>query len=112
LEDSDSDDEDKVLPSGGDTSVVEDPNPEPYPRRRNTLRKRLTNGFQGSGDFLIGNSLGVERHRTTAATTTSHPTLPLLPKDKPTHILVPHPARFHNASPIFQQRNLQAWIPA
>ncbi|KAF2996257.1 hypothetical protein E8E13_004271 [Curvularia kusanoi] len=63
FEDDDSDGE-NVLPSGGDTSDVEDPEPEPYPRRRNTLRKRLTNGFQGSGGFLIGNSLGVERHGT------------------------------------------------
>lgn len=66
FEDSDSD-EDNVLPSGGDTSDVEDPEPEPYepyPRRKNTLRKRLTNGFQGSGGFLIGNTLGVERHGT------------------------------------------------
>ncbi|KAF9690704.1 hypothetical protein EKO04_011389 [Ascochyta lentis] len=64
FEDSDSDDEDNVLPSGGDTSDVEDPDPEPYPRRNKTLRKRLTSGFQGSGGFLIGNSLGVERHGT------------------------------------------------
>ncbi|KAJ4350829.1 hypothetical protein N0V95_004382 [Ascochyta clinopodiicola] len=66
FEDSDSDDEDNVLPSGGDTSDVEDPEPEsePYPRRNKTLRKRLTSGFQGSGGFLIGNSLGVERHGT------------------------------------------------
>lgn len=66
FEDSDSDDEDNVLPYGGDTSDVEDPEPqpEPYPRRKNTLRKKLTNGLQGSGGFLIGNSLGVERHGT------------------------------------------------
>ncbi|KZM25777.1 uncharacterized protein EKO05_0002573 [Ascochyta rabiei] len=64
FEDSDSDDEDNVLPSGGDTSDVEDPEPESYPRRNNTLRKRLTSGFQGSGGFLIGNSLGVQRHGT------------------------------------------------
>ena len=64
FEDSESDDEDDVLPSGGDTSDVEDPEPEPYPRRNNTLRKRLTSGFHGSGGFLIGNSLGVERHGT------------------------------------------------
>jgi len=62
FEDSESDDEDDVLPSGGDTSDMEDPKPEPYPRRRSTLRKRLTNGFQPG--FLIGNSLGVERHGT------------------------------------------------
>ncbi|KAJ4991214.1 hypothetical protein SVAN01_03342 [Stagonosporopsis vannaccii] len=62
FEDSESDDEDDVLPSGGDTSDIEDPEPEPYPRRRSTLRKRLTNGFQPG--FLIGNSLGVERHGT------------------------------------------------
>lgn len=64
FEDSGSDSEDNVLPTGGDTSDIEDPDPEPYPRRRKTLRKRLTNGFQGSGGFLIGNSLGVERHGT------------------------------------------------
>jgi hypothetical protein len=64
FEDSDSDDEDNVLPYGGDTSDVEDPEPEPYPKRNNTLRKRLTGGFQSSGGFLIGNSLGVERHGT------------------------------------------------
>ncbi|KAF1364201.1 hypothetical protein EJ07DRAFT_99109 [Lizonia empirigonia] len=63
FEDSDSE-EDNVLPYGGDTSDVEDPEPEPYPKRKNTMRKKLTSGFQGSGGFLIGNSLGVERHGT------------------------------------------------
>ncbi|KAF1930534.1 uncharacterized protein M421DRAFT_58302 [Didymella exigua CBS 183.55] len=83
FEDSDSDDEDNVLPTGGDTSDIEDPGPEPYPRRRNTLRKRLTNGIQGSGGFLIGNSLGVERHGTnrrrhhvTLPTTSRHASSP------------------------------------
>ena len=42
------------LPPGGDTS---DP---PLPRR---LTQRLP-GFRGAGGFLIGNSLGVERHGT------------------------------------------------
>ncbi|KAJ8106268.1 hypothetical protein OPT61_g9648 [Boeremia exigua] len=68
----DSGDEENVLPSGGDTSDIEDPEPEPYPRRRNTLRKRLTNGFQPG--FLIGNSLGVERHGTNRRR--HHDTLP------------------------------------
>ena len=64
FEDSESDNEDDVLPYGGDTSDVGDPEPEPYPRRNNTIRKRLTSGFHGPQGFLIGNSLGVERHGT------------------------------------------------
>lgn len=64
---SDSEDEggeDERLPQGGDTSDVEDPEPEPEtPRRANTLKK-LKGGLRGSGGFLIGNSLGVERHGT------------------------------------------------
>lgn len=56
--------EDERLPQGGDTSDVEDPEPEPEaPRRTNTLKK-LKGGLRGSGGFLIGNSLGVERHGT------------------------------------------------
>lgn len=61
FEDSDSD-SDNELPSGGDTSDVEDL--PPAPKRSNTLGKRLTKGIRGSGGFLIGNSLGVERHGT------------------------------------------------
>jgi len=59
------DDEEDVLPRGGDTSDVE-PEPEPAPRStlaRGRSVKRLLGleGFRGSGGFLIGNSLGVER---------------------------------------------------
>jgi len=60
--DSESDDEEGGLPEGGDTSDIEDPEPEP-PRRPNKLNK-LKGGLRGSGGFLIGNSLGVERHGT------------------------------------------------
>jgi hypothetical protein len=64
FDDSESESEDEGLHPGGDTSDVEpEPEPEP-PRRSNTLSKRLTSGFRGSGGFLIGNSLGVERHGT------------------------------------------------
>ncbi|KAF2743818.1 hypothetical protein M011DRAFT_471152 [Sporormia fimetaria CBS 119925] len=59
FDDSDSDEDDR-LPQGGDTSDVE---PEPE-RKPGALVRRLTNGFKGSGGFLIGNSLGVERHGT------------------------------------------------
>jgi hypothetical protein len=62
FDDSDSDSDEEPLPQGGDTSDVEDA-PAP-PKRSNTLGKRLTSGFRGSGGFLIGNSLGVERHGT------------------------------------------------
>jgi hypothetical protein len=62
---SDSDDSsEEGLHPGGDTSDIEsEPEPEP-PKRSNTLSKRLVSGFRGSGGFLIGNSLGVERHGT------------------------------------------------
>lgn len=62
--DSEDESEDEGLPQGGDTSDMEDPEPEPEaPRRVNTLN-RLKGGFRGSGGFLIGNSLGVERSGT------------------------------------------------
>jgi hypothetical protein len=64
FDDSESESEDEGLHPGGDTSDVEpEPEPEP-PKRSNTFGKRLTSGFRGSGGFLIGNSLGVERHGT------------------------------------------------
>ncbi|KAF2247601.1 hypothetical protein BU26DRAFT_350389 [Trematosphaeria pertusa] len=66
FEDSESDEEDDaILPQGGDTSDVAEPEPEPHsPRKLGVLGRRLTNGFKGSGGFLIGNSLGVERSGT------------------------------------------------
>lgn len=57
LEGNDSDPYDDRLPQGGDTSDID----EPTPRKLGTLGRRLTNGFKGTGGFLIGNSLGVER---------------------------------------------------
>lgn len=60
-DDSESESEDELHP-GGDTSDVETL-PDP-PRRANTLSKRLTSGFRGSGGFLIGNTLGIERRGT------------------------------------------------
>ena len=60
--DSESESEEGGLPEGGDTSDIEDAEPEP-PRRPNKLNK-LKGGIRGSGGFLIGNSLGVERHGT------------------------------------------------
>lgn len=60
-------DEEETLPMGGDTSDIADPPPPPppaAPKRTNTLGKRLASGIKGSGGFLIGNSLGVERHGT------------------------------------------------
>lgn len=56
------------LPRGGDTSNVGFENEERFREREQerrkigTLGRRLTNGFKGSGGFLIGNSLGMERH--------------------------------------------------
>lgn len=60
-DDCESESEDELHP-GGDTSDIETL-PDP-PKRSNTLGRRLTSGFRGSGGFLIGNSLGVERHGT------------------------------------------------
>src|SRR5207245_432163 len=64
FEDSDSESEDGFgedrLPQGGDTTDVTPDDPPPT-RGLGALGRRLTNGFKGSGGFLIGNSLGVER---------------------------------------------------
>jgi hypothetical protein len=62
FDDSDSESEDDGLHPGGDTSDVESI-PE-RPRRAKRLQRRLTSSVRGSGGFLIGNSLGVERHGT------------------------------------------------
>lgn len=61
FDESESESDEEVLPEGGDTSDIE-PEPATTPKRSNTLGKKLTNGLRGSGGFLIGNSLGVERH--------------------------------------------------
>jgi hypothetical protein len=62
FDDSGSESEDDGLHPGGDTSDVESI-PE-RPRRAKRLQRRLTSSVRGSGGFLIGNSLGVERHGT------------------------------------------------
>lgn len=65
FEDSDSDSEGGVLPAGGDTSDVEDDDSEPpSPRKLGVLGRRLTTGLKNHNNFLIGNSLGVERSGT------------------------------------------------
>jgi hypothetical protein len=117
FEDSDSESDEDVLPLGGDTSDVEDPEPElQYPKRRNTLRKRLTNGLQGSSGFLIGNSLGVERHGPN--TQRHHVTLPshFAGSQSPTqsqrsrHSFVSKSASSLRSSPSFERpRRHQSW---
>lgn len=90
FDDSDSESEDEGLHPGGDTSDVEpEPEPEP-PKRSHTFGKRLTKGFRGSGGFLIGNSLGVERHGTNKRRhhVTLPPHFPKSPKTS-THISPP-----------------------
>ncbi|KAF1955137.1 hypothetical protein CC80DRAFT_505943 [Byssothecium circinans] len=77
FDDTDSDSDD-FLPRGGDTSDVEDDEPEPEsPRKLGQLGRRLTNGWRnsgrGGGSFHIGNSLGVER----AGTNKRHPHISL-----------------------------------
>lgn len=49
------------LPEGGDTSDVAEEINAGSSRRIAVLGRRLTNGFKGSGGFLVGNSLGLER---------------------------------------------------
>jgi hypothetical protein len=63
--DSESDDE-AILPEGGDTSDVPEPEPElePSSGKFGVLGRRLTSSFKAPTGFLIGNSLGVERHGT------------------------------------------------
>lgn len=63
FDDSDTESEDDVLPEGGDTSDVPEPEPEPIPRKLGSVLGRRFS-IKGSGGFLIGNSLGVERHGT------------------------------------------------
>ncbi|KAF2090100.1 hypothetical protein K490DRAFT_62977 [Saccharata proteae CBS 121410] len=55
--------EHRRLPQGGDTSDVGEQNDQQR-RRLSTLGRRLTDGFKGHGGFLIGNSLGLDRHGT------------------------------------------------
>lgn len=67
FDDSESDDDEAILPQGGDTSDIDDEPataPEPSARKLGVLGRRLTNSFKTSGGFLIGNSLGVERSGT------------------------------------------------
>ncbi|CAI6334711.1 unnamed protein product [Periconia digitata] len=66
FDDSDSESDDGYLPRGGDTSDVEDAEPEPAsPRNIRAISRRLNSIRRGSsGGFLIGNSLGVERSGT------------------------------------------------
>jgi hypothetical protein len=66
FEDSDPESEDgeagaPPLPLGGDTSDVEVRESPAAVAALGALGRRLTNSFKGSGGFLIGNSLGVER---------------------------------------------------
>ncbi|KAL6704704.1 hypothetical protein ACN47E_007986 [Coniothyrium glycines] len=63
FDDTDSESEEDELPVGGDTSDIEDEPPAP-PKRTNTFKGRLKGGLGGSGGFLVGNSLGLERHGT------------------------------------------------
>jgi len=69
FEDSDPESEDSEagaspLPLGGDTSDVEVRESPAAVAALGALGRRLTNSFKGSGGFLIGNSLGVERSGT------------------------------------------------
>ena len=66
------DHEPDALPPGGDTSSLpDDTGANPAPRKRfglpatfpRTMSKRLP-GFTGTGGFLVGNTLGIDRHGT------------------------------------------------
>lgn len=105
FEDSDESDEDDVLPSGGDTSDIDDDDDddEPPRHRRRTLKK-WTSGLRESGGFLIGNSLGMERHGSnrrrhhitlpahfpTSPRTSNDPSSPKMLSNSPTQSLDAH----------------------
>jgi hypothetical protein len=93
FDDSESESDDEGgLPQGGDTSDIEDPEPEEEeerPRRANTLRNKVKGGFRGSGGFLIGNSMGLERAGTNKRR--HHITLPSQRTASPPKILVQQP---------------------
>lgn len=56
------DDYEEPLPRGGDTSdVAEESNERRWSPRKMSVRMR---GFRGNGGFLVGNSLGLDRHGT------------------------------------------------
>jgi hypothetical protein len=102
FEDSDSESDDDILPAGGDTSDVEDPEPE-SPRKRGVLSRRLTNSFKGSGSFLIGNSLGVERSGTNKRR--PHVELPSKRTSRSPKILIQPPTLpFRSSSPRIEKR--------
>jgi len=52
-----------TLPKGGDTSDIPDPESKKAGVLPRVMSKRLP-GFRGKGGFLVGNSLGIERHGT------------------------------------------------
>jgi hypothetical protein len=87
---SETDEEGGGLPQGGDTSDIEDPEPEPLrARRTDTLRNKVKGGFRGSGGFLIGNSVGLERAGTNKRR--HHITLPSQGTSSPPKILFQQP---------------------
>ncbi|KAF2662052.1 hypothetical protein K491DRAFT_585996 [Lophiostoma macrostomum CBS 122681] len=103
FEDSDDESDDDILPAGGDTSDVEDLEPE-SPKKLGTLSRRLTNSFKGSGGFLIGNSLGVERSGTNKRR--PHVELPSKRTSKSPKILVQPPTLpFRSSSPRIEKRS-------
>ncbi|KAK4628270.1 uncharacterized protein CLAFUR5_04222 [Fulvia fulva] len=60
----DDDDDDDRLPPGGDTSDIPDHND---PKRKSIFPRNMSvrmPGFRGNGGFLVGNSLGLDRHGT------------------------------------------------
>lgn len=65
--DSFSDDDDEALPPGGDTSDIgHDDEVETQQRKQWSPRKMSVRmpGFRGTGGFLLGNTLGIDRHGT------------------------------------------------
>ena len=97
----DTESEDNILPQGGDTSDVPDPDLEPAPGIALGALRRLTSGFRGPGGFLIRNSPSVEQPGTNKEQ--HHIDLPSRRNSKSPEILIQPPILPLQGSPRIEK---------